>query len=111
MIVQARDKLQVGQEVSPTQQIENSQVGESTDGAFRSPPRSPTPTLRPRDSSLCHGGENGSPLPPSDILPSLPPSVEEPETIDTQCLKDIIMANASVPEEDSMMLGKSPSWP
>ncbi|KAM5531726.1 hypothetical protein V8D89_014575 [Ganoderma adspersum] len=100
----AMAKPQLGQEVSPTQEIEDSQLDKSTVTALCSSLRSPTPTQRPRDSSYRHGHEDGSPLPPSDIPPSVSSSTREPETIDTQCLKDIIMANASVPEDDSVML-------
>ncbi|KAI0707776.1 HORMA-domain-containing protein [Earliella scabrosa] len=94
-----------GQDVSPTQELDNTQVIQSPLTSMPpTPVRSPTPTPRPRNSWRRDITRTESPLPPSDFVPSSVPSVQEPETIDTQELKDMIMANASFTDEDSMML-------
>ncbi|KAI0807770.1 HORMA-domain-containing protein [Fomes fomentarius] len=102
----AKGAPRTGQEVSPTQQIEDTQVIESPKtSAPPSPARSATPTPKPRALSRRDTARTEVSLPPSDIVPSSG-SVRESESIDTQVLKDLIMANtaAAIADEDSMML-------
>ncbi|KAI0748495.1 HORMA domain-containing protein [Daedaleopsis nitida] len=93
------------QEVSPTQELESTQVIQSpTATAPASPTRSPTPTPKPRNLRLRGTARTDSPLPPSDV-PSLSSGSEPPQdpgTIDTQMMYDM-MADTS-PDDDSMML-------
>ena len=70
--------------------------------------------LRRRATKLASQEDDGfstdSSLPPSEIAPSVSSSAREPESIDTQNLKDIIMADMSATpaiEDDSIMLGES----
>ncbi|TBU35629.1 HORMA-domain-containing protein [Dichomitus squalens] len=93
-----------GQEVSPTQEIEDSPARPSLLTSVHSSPRSPTPTPKPRNSSCRHIGGDEFSLPPSDAVPSVSSSAEGPESIDTQYLKDMIMADMTAQEDDGVML-------
>ncbi|KAJ3013263.1 hypothetical protein NUW54_g1639 [Trametes sanguinea] len=106
----AKAGQQPGEEVSPTQELEETQVISSSRASAapsRSPSRYSTPTPMPksevqRRQSDSHG--LGSSLPPSDIEVPSSLDVDVPESIDTQMIKDIIMQGASAPQEDSMIL-------
>ncbi|KAI9065377.1 HORMA-domain-containing protein [Trametes sanguinea] len=106
----AKAGQQPGEEVSPTQELEETQVISSNRASAapsRSPSRYSTPTPMPKSEILrrqsdLHGV--GSSLPPSDIEVPSSLDVDVPESIDTQMIKDIIMQGASAPQEDSMIL-------
>ncbi|KAI0636628.1 HORMA-domain-containing protein [Trametes polyzona] len=104
----AKSGLQPGNDVSPTQEIEGTQVIPSpltSPVASLARSKSLTPTPQPRDFHRRPiVPATGSSLPPSDIEPSMSMDVEAPGTLDTQLLKDIIMKSTLVDQEDSMML-------
>ncbi|OJT02515.1 hypothetical protein TRAPUB_6932 [Trametes pubescens] len=104
----AKSRSQDRDDVSPTQEIEGTQVVPSPPTSAPASPlgsRSQTPTPKPRDS---HRRDNASRaeslLPPSDIEPSLSMDFQTAESLDTQLLKDIITGGATETQENSMIL-------
>ncbi|KAH9901464.1 HORMA domain-containing protein [Cubamyces lactineus] len=95
--------LQAGHELSPTQEIEDTQVIPSPQTSpmpSQSASRSVTPT--PRQKSRRDGTPaGGSSLPPSDIDPLSSGHGKTPEGIDSQ---DVVMDGTSALQEDSMIL-------
>ncbi|OSD08508.1 DNA-binding protein [Trametes coccinea BRFM310] len=106
----AKSGQQPGEEVSPTQELEETQIVPSDRASValsQSPSRDSTPTPMPRSDFLRRKSDlhaMGSSLPPSDIEVSSSLDVDIPESIDTQMIKDIIMQGASIPQADSMIL-------
>ncbi|RPD66479.1 hypothetical protein L227DRAFT_649196 [Lentinus tigrinus ALCF2SS1-6] len=94
-----------GHEVSPTQELEETQVLPSPlTSAPTSPARSPTPTPGPRGNTRRNTIGTTPPLPPSDTPVSLSSSSNDPETAESQEMKNIAMADVSVEADDNMML-------
>ncbi|CDO73614.1 hypothetical protein BN946_scf185014.g84 [Trametes cinnabarina] len=88
----AKAGQQPGDDVSPTQELEDTQV-------------IPTPTPMPK-SGARRGqsdlGGVGSSLPPSDIEAASSQDVGIPESVDTQMIKDTIMQGALPDQEDNI---------
>ncbi|KAI0647405.1 HORMA domain-containing protein [Trametes meyenii] len=103
----AKTGAHIGEDVSPTQEIEETQIIPSplTSGVSSAKSVTPTPQLR-RSTRQSHVSvvESESPLPPSDIPPSSSTSAVTPEPVDTQLVKDVIAAGTSGSQEDGMIL-------
>ncbi|KAI0780584.1 HORMA domain-containing protein [Trametes elegans] len=98
----ANTRPQSGDDLSPTQEIADTQVIPSpvTSAAVSpSPFGSLTPTPKPKVQQRDAARRNES-LPPSDISSSSTPA----ESMDTELIKDIIMVGASTIQEESMIL-------
>ncbi|KAI0672868.1 HORMA-domain-containing protein [Trametes maxima] len=101
----AKTGAHLGDDISPTQEIEETQVIPSPLASQTPPSRSVTPTPQLR-RSLRHScfPPVESPLPPSDLPLSSCTDAATPESTDTQLIKDNTTAGVSVSQEDGMIL-------
>ncbi|KAI0822740.1 HORMA-domain-containing protein [Trametes gibbosa] len=104
----AQTRPQSGNDLSPTQEIEGTQVIPSpqTSGPA-SPIRSSSLTPTPEPRGIHRRGDvsrSNSSLPPSDVEPTLSMEIEVPESLSTQLGKHAILNGAETEQEDSMIL-------
>ncbi|KAI8989768.1 HORMA-domain-containing protein [Trametes punicea] len=102
----AKSRLQPGDDFSPTQELEDTQVISSHHASAavsrsHSSSLTATPTSQPEVNEL---SGIGSSLPPSDIEAPFSLDTAIPQTIDTQMIRDALMQGASAPQDDSMIL-------